>query len=158
MSRCSNLPINANFFLEQKSKKQMEESDTSKLFGVAICVSKDGASFNKYIFPPIKHWAKTNMCVCVFAAFFFDSSDKCEWKCIAVFFRFRIVWIGRELGISSFNWKLPTISKVFWHDFIIKFKGQSFHIVSSYFNVSKFEINLSILFCFIFSRRTKWGW
>ena len=81
-----------------------------------------------------------------------------EVCCSCIFFHLRIVLIGEELGTASFDRKWPIISKVFRHNFIIKFKLQYFRIVSSCFNISIFESNVLPFAVSYFPIRTKWGW
>ena len=75
------------------------------------------------------------------------------YVCYGHFFvRFHIVWIWEEPGTASFDWKRPRIYEVLGHNFIIKFKQQSFCVFSCSFNVSKLKSALSVLCIYIFPR------
>ena len=144
-------------FLLSQRIEQMEGIRTCILFGAAICVIEDGASFNNFFLFSIKNRDKNYVCAYVVAEFCFDPSYNCEWNYVAVFFfHFHIVWIGEEPGTTSFNLKRPRLSKLFRHYFIIKFKLQFFGMVFSCFNVYKIESNTYVLCRFIFPIRKIW--
>ena len=156
MDMCSNCPINANIFVVTKNGYKMECSRTSILFGASICVIEDGASFNKWILFSHKKTNPKLTCAFVLLLHFVSIHQRSVIESVLqlCFVHLNIVWIGEEPGTASFDWKWPRISKAFRNDFIIKFTLQSFPIVSSCFNVYKFERNIFVLCRLIFSRRT----